>query len=78
MNKDTKGLTTEEQFNLVITKEAVEREFMKIKKPTVSVEDLPASFLKKLGVKPDVIPVFKPVMPPGLQKKSPGRPRINK
>jgi hypothetical protein len=41
MNKDTKGLTTEDQFNLVITKEAVEREFMKVKKPIVNVEDLP-------------------------------------
>lgn len=50
MNKETKGLKTEDQFNLIITKEAVEREFMKIKKPVVNVEDLPPSFLKKLGV----------------------------
>ena len=64
MNKESQGLTTEDQFNLIITKDAVEREFMKIKKPVVNVEDLPASFLKKLGVKPDVIPVYKPVQPP--------------
>ena len=43
MNKDTKGLTTSDQFNLFISQSAIDREMLKIKKPIVNVETIPTA-----------------------------------
>lgn len=42
MNKDHRGLSVSERFNLVLSDQAVERELSKIKKPVVNVEPLPS------------------------------------
>jgi hypothetical protein len=41
MNKDSKGLSAEDRFNLYLSAPAIERELTKIKRPIVNVEPLP-------------------------------------
>lgn len=43
MNKDSKGLTAEDRFNLFLSQAAVDRELSKIKRPVVNVEPLPSA-----------------------------------
>ena len=44
MNKDFLGLSTSDRFNLFLSPNAIERELSKIKKPQISVEDLPSGY----------------------------------
>lgn len=44
MNKDNHtSLSVEDRFNLFLSQPAVDREFAKVKRPTVNVESLPTS-----------------------------------
>ena len=43
MNKDSKGLTAEDRFNLFLSAAAIDRELTKIKRPVVNVEPLPSA-----------------------------------
>jgi hypothetical protein len=42
MNKDSRGLSVDDRFNLHISNAAIEREMTNIKKPVVNVESIPA------------------------------------
>ena len=46
MNKDSKGLTADDRFNLHLSDTAVAREMTNIKKPIISVEPIPSIALR--------------------------------
>ena len=46
MNKDSKGLTADDRFNLHLSDTAVAREMINIKKPIISVEPIPSISLR--------------------------------
>jgi hypothetical protein len=43
MNKESKGLSLADRFNLVLSDQAVDRELARIKRPVVNVENLPSN-----------------------------------
>lgn len=42
MNKDSRGLSVDDRFNLFISNIAIEREMTNIKKPVINIEPIPA------------------------------------
>jgi hypothetical protein len=42
MNKDSRGLTVEDRFNLHISISAIDREMTNIKKPVINIEPIPS------------------------------------
>jgi len=42
MNKDSRGLSVDDRFNLHLSAAAIEREMTNIKKPVINIEPIPA------------------------------------
>ena len=68
MNKDSKGLTAEDRFNLFLSNAAIDRELLKIKRPVVNVEPLPSHAQSALDAMKRVTPKQKGIT--GKPKKS--------
>ena len=42
MNKDNRGLSVDDRFNLFISNAAIEREMTNIKRPVINIEPIPS------------------------------------